>query len=89
MGEKFKIIVDLHKPQLVWDTEYTMMKQNTNIMYELFYSLVVAGCFYIISLFISTSTMFLISIFVVLSCINIFYKIYVNRNIYRLFKNVY
>ena len=89
MGEKFKIIVDLHKPQLVWDTEYTMMKQNTNIMYELFYSLVVAGCFYIVSLFTSTSTIFLISVFIVLSCINILYKIYVNRNIYKLFKNVY
>ncbi len=38
MGEKFKLLIDLHKPQLVWDTEYTMMKQNTNVMYELFYS---------------------------------------------------
>ena len=43
IGEKFKILIDLKNPQVSWDSEYTMMKQNTNVMYELFYTLAVIG----------------------------------------------
>lgn len=89
MGEKFKILIDLHKPQLVWDTEYTMMKQNTNVMYELFYSLIVDGIFYLISLATPTSELFLVTVFVVLVFVNIAYNIYIKKNIYNLFKKVY
>ena len=89
MGEKFKLLIDLHKPQLVWDTEYTMMKQNTNVMYELFYSLIVGGIFYLISLITPTSRIFLIVIFLILSIVNIINDIYIKKNIYRLFKKVF
>ena len=89
MGEKLKILIDLNKPQLVWDTEYTMMKQNTNVMYELFYSLIVAGIFYLISLIFSDAKIFLIAIFVILSLINIGYNIYIKKNIVNLFRKVY
>lgn len=89
MGEKFKLLIDLHKPQLVWDTEYTMMKQNTNVMYELFYSLIVGGVFYLISLITPTSRIFLIVIFLILSIVNIINDIYIKKNIYRLFKKVF
>ena len=89
MGEKLKLLIDLRKPQLVWDTEYTMMKQNTNVMYELFYSLIVGSIFYLISLFTPTSGMFLITVFVILSVINIFYFVYIKKNIYNLFKKVF
>lgn len=89
MGEKLKILIDLNKPQLVWDTEYTMMKQNTNVMYELFYSLIVAGIFYLISLIFADSNMFLFAVFIVLAIINIGYNIYIKKNITKLFKKVY
>ena len=89
MGEKLKLLIDLHKPQLVWDTEYTMMKQNTNVMYELFYSLIVAGIFYLISLITPTAEIFLLFTFVLLVIINISYNIYIKRNIYNLFKKVF
>lgn len=89
IGEKLKFLIDLHKPQLVWDTEYTMMKQNTNVMYELFYSLFVAGIFYLISLITPTSGMFLITTFVMLIIINLIYNIYIKKNIYNLFKKVF
>ena len=89
MGEKLKILIDLHKPQLVWDTEYTMMKQNTNVMYELFYSLFVAGIFYLISLATPTSEMFLIVTFIILVLVNLGYNIYIKKNIYNLFKKVF
>ena len=89
MGEKFKLLIDLHKPQLVWDTEYTMMKQNTNVMYELFYSLFLAGIFYLISLATPTSEMFLIVTFIILVLVNLGYNIYIKKNIYNLFKKVF
>lgn len=89
MGEKFKILIDLNKPQLVWDTEYTMMKQNTNIMYVLFYSLIVAGIFYLMSLIFTDSKTFLIMVFAILVILNIGYNIYINKNINKLFKKVY
>lgn len=89
MGEKIKILIDLNKPQLVWETEYTMMKQNTNVMYELFYSLLVAGMFYVISLIFSNSNMFLLVVFIVLTIINIVNDIYIKKNINKLFKKVY
>lgn len=89
MGEKLKLLIDLHKPQLVWDTEYTMMKQNTNVMYELFYSLIVGGILYLISLLTPTSEIFLGVTFIILVIINIVYNIYINKNIYNLFKKVF
>lgn len=89
MGEKFKILIDLNKPQLVWDTEYTMMKQNTNIMYVLFYSLIVAGIFYLMSLIFTDSKTFLMMVFAILVILNIGYNIYINKNINKLFKKVY
>ncbi len=89
MGEKLKLLIDLHKPQLVWDTEYTMMKQNTNVMYELFYSLFVAAIFYLISLITPTSEIFLIVTFSILVLVNLFYDVYIKRNIYNLFKKVF
>ena len=46
IGEKLKLIIDLNKPKLKWEGEYTMMKQNTNIMYELFYTFVVGIVFF-------------------------------------------
>lgn len=89
MGEKFKILIDLHKPQLVWDSEYTMMKQNTNVMFELFYTLIFAVCLYVVSLFTKTAEMFLLFIFFVLLMINVFYNIYIKKNLYNLFKKVF
>ena len=89
MGEKLKLLIDLHKPQLVWDTEYTMMKQNTNIMYELFYSLFVSGIFYLISLITPTPEIYLIVTFVMLTLVNLIYNVYINKNVYNLFKKVF
>lgn len=89
IGEKLKILIDLNKPQLVWDTEYTMMKQNTNVMYELFYSLIVAGIFYLISLLFVEAKTFLFVVFIILLFINTGYDIYIKKNIVKLFRKVY
>ena len=59
IGEKFKLLVDLRNPQVSWDSEYTMMKQNTNVMYELFYTLAVIGILISFSFLIKNSLIFL------------------------------
>lgn len=41
LGEKIKIFIDLNNPKIDWDNEYSMMKQNTNVMFELFYTMII------------------------------------------------
>ena len=61
IGEKFKLLTDLRKPQIDWNSEYTMMKQNTNVMYILFYTLLVVGILLGISVIINQTEIFLIA----------------------------
>ena len=70
IGEKLKLIIDLNKPKLKWDGEYTMMKQNTNIMYELFYTVVVVIVFCLISLLIKDAAWYLIIMSIIFMFIN-------------------
>ena len=65
--EKIKILIDLKRPQISWDNEYTMMKQNTNVLYELFYTLIVIGISMLITIFIKNILLYLI--FVLFLCI--------------------
>ena len=58
--EKVKILIDLKRPQISWDNEYTMMKQNTNVLYELFYTLIVIGIAMLITIFIKNILLYLI-----------------------------
>ena len=59
IGERLKLIIDLKKPKLKWDGEYTMMKQNTNIMYELFYTFIVVIILIAISFVIKEAAWYL------------------------------
>ena len=70
IGEKCKLLIDLQNPQMNWNSEYTMMKQNTNIMYELFYTFFISGCIFVISKIIIRSSIFLFTIFVITFLIN-------------------
>ncbi len=54
IGERIKLLIDVRNPQTNWDSEYTMMKQNTNVMYELFYTLAVVGILIIVGNLINT-----------------------------------
>lgn len=78
IGEKFKILIDLKNPQVTWDSEYTMMKQNTNVMYELFYTLIVIGILILFSFVIKNSVAFLSLILGLLIIINVI----INENIH-------
>ncbi len=77
--EKFKLLIDLKRPQISWDSEYTMMKQNTNVLYELFYTLIVIGILMLITIFIKNILLYLI--FVLILCIII--NTVINEYIYQ------
>lgn len=89
IGEKFKLLVDLNKPQLKWDSEYTMMKQNTNIMYELFYTLIIGFILFIISKLIVSELLFLTISGILLIVVNYFINKYINDKKYEIFGKIY
>lgn len=89
IGEKLKLIIDLNKPKLKWEGEYTMMKQNTNIMYELFYTFVVAIVFFLISFVIKSAAWYLIVMAAVLYIANLKIDNYIKKNEYSLFGKLY
>lgn len=89
IGEKYKLLVDLNKPQLAWDSEYTMMKQNTNVMYELFYTLILGGILFAMSKIITNIIIFLIIDFIILLAINIIINNYINKKVSDIFGKIY
>ena len=89
IGEKFKILIDLRNPQVSWDSEYTMMKQNTNVMYELFYTLAIIGVLVGFSFLIKNYIVFLSFILAFCIIINLFVNEYVHNNQNKLMKKVF
>lgn len=89
VGEKCKLLIDLENPQLDWNSEYTMMKQNTNIMYELFYTFLVSGLIFIICKLIILPKVFLITILGFVILINFLINKYINKRKNKLFKKIF
>lgn len=89
IGEKFKLLVDLNKPQIDWNSEYTMMKQNTNVMYILFYTLIVIGMLIGLSQIINHTEIFLGIVTLILLILNSRINKYINQNERKIFKKVY
>ena len=89
IGEKFKILIDLKNPQVSWDSEYTMMKQNTNVMYELFYTLAVIGVLVGFSFLIKNYIVFLSLILALSIIINLSINEFVHNNQNKLMKKVF
>ena len=89
IGEKFKLLTDLKNPQVNWESEYTMMKQNTNVMYSLFYTLIIILILAIISFIITNIELFLMFILALTIIINVYINEYVYKNQRELFKKVF
>lgn len=87
--EKIKLLIDLNKPQLNWDSEYTMMKQNTNVMYELFYTLLVCLILFVISNIFTYDVIFLTSSGICLLIINLVINKYVEKEKNKIFSKIY
>ena len=86
--EKFKLLIDLRNPQVSWDSEYTMMKQNTNVMYELFYTLIVIAILIAFSFLFKNSLIFLNLVLVLCIIINTAVNEYIYNNQNKLIKKV-
>ena len=89
LGEKLKIIIDLLKPWMDWKTEYTMMKQNTNVFYELFYTMAVLGLFFLLGKIANNPSTFLILVILVLLMANIAINIFVYKKRRFLFSKIF
>lgn len=89
IGEKLKLIIDLNKPKLKWDGEYTMMKQNTNIMYELFYTFVVVIILLAISLIITDAAWYLFVMIALLFVIDAKINKKIKNDEYKLFGKLF
>ena len=89
ISEKIKLLIDLKNPSLVWNSEYTMMKQNTNVMYELFYTVLITGVLLIISKIINDFEIYIFICLIVCIFIIIFLIRYIKENQKKLFKKVF
>lgn len=89
IGEKFKLLIDLSNPKINWSSEYTMMKQNTNVMYMLFYTLIIAGIIFIISTIIVNPNLYKIVILLICIIVDIVLNEYIRKNQNKLFEKIY
>lgn len=89
IGEKFKLLTDLRKPKINWNSEYTMMKENTNVMYVLFYTLIVGISIFAISQIITNIMLYLLVVIMIGTVINIFIDRYIRKEQNEIFSKVY
>lgn len=89
LGEKIKILIDLKNPKTEWDNEYTMMKQNTNVMYELFYTMLIITIVVGIGFIINNLLSYFIIISIVIFILNLTMNKYIFDNDTKLFEKVY
>ena len=75
VGEKFKLYLDINNPNINWDSEYTMMKNNTNVMFVLFYTLIVILALALIGGIVRNSALFEVIVLVVLILIDMYLTI--------------
>lgn len=62
------LIVDLKRPKLQWDSEYTVVKQNLNLIFPM-----VFGIFGIIILVLYAKTTQILSVYIILAMISVIY----------------
>ena len=89
MGEKIKLYIDSRKPQINWDNEYSMMKQNANIMNVLFKTLITLVILFLISKLIRNQFAYLVSILMLSFIVNSFINNYISRNKNKIFEKIY
>ena len=89
LGENLKLLVDLKNPQITWESEYTMMKQNSNVMYILFYSLVFVGLFFLLGKIIGNAILYINVIMWISIIANLYIDDFIRKRQNRLFEKVF
>lgn len=87
--EKIMILIDLKIPKITWTSEYAMMKENVNVIYEFFYAVVVVVLLLGIGSVINNVIALMFVLFTILLLINLGINKYVKRNQIRLYKNIF
>ena len=83
------VLIDLNAPKITWTSEYTMMKENVNVMYEFFYAVIVIILLALTIFVFRNSTALLIFLLIVLLALNALINRYVRKNQAKLYKKVY
>lgn len=89
LEEKIMVLIDLNAPKITWTSEYTMMKENVNVMYEFFYAVIVIILLALTIFVFRNSTALLIFLLIVLLALNALINRYVRKNRAKLYKKVY
>ena len=89
LGEKIKILIDLKNPRIKWDSEYAMMKQNTNVMYELFYTMIVILISILAGFIITNINIYFSIMILAILIINIRLNKYIFKNDTKIFENIF
>ena len=87
--EKIMIIIDLNRPKITWTSEYAMMKENVNVMYEFLYAVIVIILLVGMVFIIKNVVTFMITIFIILLMINLIINQYVKKNQIKLYKKIF
>ena len=89
LEEKIMVLIDLNAPKITWTSEYTMMKENVNVMYEFFYAVIVIILLALTIFVFRNTTVLLIFLSGVLFVLNALINSYVRKNQAILYKRVY
>ena len=89
LGEKIKIMIDLKNPKIDWDNEFTMMKQNTNVMYELFYTMIVIGIVLFTGSILKNTIVYLMGMGAIVLTLNFIFSNYIFENDTKIFEKLY
>ena len=87
--EKIMIMIDLKKPKITWTSEYAMMKENVNVMYEFFYAVIAVILLNVIGLIMNNTIMLMIVVFLILVFINLVINQYVKKNQIKLYRKIF
>lgn len=88
IGEKIKIFIDLHNPKIDWDNEYSMMKQNTNVMFELFYTMVIVAIFIGLGFIIRNLNVYYCILIIIILISNMVINEYIYNKENKIFENL-
>ena len=89
LGEKAKLLIDLEKPKIKWDNEYTMMKEHTNVLYVLFYTLIMLGLIVLIGFIMKSVISYLLIILAIYLFSNLIVNNYIRKNKGKIFSKIY
>jgi len=84
------LIVDLKRPKLVWSSEYAVVKQNMNMIFEFMYTVAIIGILVLIGYFLQNVNynVILLSITFVFAILTVLIDLYVKKNDAKLFDKI-